>query len=374
MKIMDLSIMEKKNLFLDFSPLSAEKWQEKALKELKGKPLEDVQWQLQSFYRKEDLVGKTTSPNFIRDDNNWEIGEIIEVEDAKTTNTRALDALANGVNAPCFHWSHSPSTSDLELLLAEIEPAYISTHFNISSGTLPLLKSFYEIQHQQGRDTEQLNGSINGQVENGKARIQLLRFAMERLPRFRVLTIDGKDHFTGSENVVNELTALLTQASDALYETQQAEIAPAELAARMQFRVYIGTSYFVELAKLRALRLLWPLLLQGYGIEAELAAAIEVHFAASTQVEDRELNLIRASTQAMSAVLGGADRLNIIAPDAFSGGADPVARRMARNIQHILQMESYFNRVIDPAAGSYYIEMLTDKIARAAWEGFQQLK
>lgn len=373
MKIMDLGMTEKKNLFADFSPLSAEKWQEKALKELKGKPLEDLHWQLQAFYQKEDLKGIEAAPPYtIKDDNNWEIGETIEVDDAKATNARVLDALANGVNAPCFTWSNRPEQWNLDILLASVEPAYISTHFEVPGGTLSLLKSFCQMQKQAGRDPQQWKGSISGQVEQLDERNQLLTYAMEQLPHFKVFTVDGKDLFKGSAQAVAELRALLASASDALYEARQAGFSPADLAARMQFSVYIGTSYFVELAKLRALRLLWPLLLQGYEIADDLPPWIEVRLAPSTQVEDRELNLIRASTQAMSAVLGGADRLRILAPDAFAGTREPMARRVARNIQHILQMESHFNRVIDPAAGSYYIEVLTDKMARAAWQAFQQ--
>lgn len=373
--------MEEKKLFADFSPLSAKKWEEKVLKELKGKSLEDLQClfgeasPLSPYYQQENLSVPHLRPYFNKEANDWGIGEYFSAENDKRANTEALLALSDGINAPCFCWSVLPNDFHLKELFHQIETSFISTHFELPGKRLQLLKTFCEEQQTKGIDTILLRGSINGDISKDDTEgIALLKYAIEKLPRFQVLTVDGKELFGGVENVVSELAELLFKASDLLYLAQKENILPEQTAPRIQFHVYLGTSYFVALAKLRALRILWSLLLKGYGVEADIPAVIAVSFDPDTQVEDRELNLIRASTQAMSAILGGADRLSILPADAFKGEETLFSKRMARNIQHILQMESYFHRVLDPAAGSYYIEELTNKLASEAWKVFQKLE
>ena len=101
--------------------------------------------------------------------------------------------------------------------------------------------------------------------------------------------------------------------------------------------------------------------------------AIEAHFSNTDFVTDPNTNMIRATTQAMSVVLGGVNRLTVLPSDAIEGEPTDFSRRIARNVQHLLTMESFMDRVVDPAKGSYYIEKLTEKIAEAAWSEFQRI-
>jgi methylmalonyl-CoA mutase len=142
----------------------------------------------------------------------------------------------------------------------------------------------------------------------------------------------------------------------------------------LQISISIGKSYFVEIAKLRALRILWNNVLQAYG--ATLAPAeIVVSFTRDSQDENIHTNMIRAATQTMSAVIGGADRIYVLPANAATGvPSDAFTRRIARNVQHLLQLESYFDKVIDPAAGSYYIEKMTELLAQNAWSQFQRME
>ena len=141
--------------------------------------------------------------------------------------------------------------------------------------------------------------------------------------------------------------------------------------SNIQFSIAIGKSYFVEIAKIRALKILWANVLKAYGWEAT-SPSIEAHLSPSCQSDNPYQNMIAATTQAMSAVLGGVDRLTILPANAATEKADDFTRRIARNVQHLLKMEAYFDRVIDPAAGSYYIEQLTEQLAKQAWKVIQQ--
>ncbi|MBK9488574.1 MAG: hypothetical protein IPO07_07135 [Haliscomenobacter sp.] len=128
----------------------------------------------------------------------------------------------------------------------------------------------------------------------------------------------------------------------------------------------------MEIAKLRALRLLWQNVLKAYGVQTS-ALEIAAHFAPASQDEHPNTNLIRAATQAMSAVIGGANQLYVLPSNAsLHESPTPFTRRIARNVQHLLRLESHLDKVIDPAAGSYYIEKLTEELAHKAWAIFQQ--
>ena len=137
----------------------------------------------------------------------------------------------------------------------------------------------------------------------------------------------------------------------------------------------VSTSFFVDIAKLRALRILWANLLDAYGAGDAPLPLLVAHLARETQADDQHTNMIKAGTQSMAAVIGGADRLYVRPADFFNQEpSSSFTRRIARNVQHILKMESHLDRVGDPGAGSYYIEMLTEKLADAAWREFQELE
>jgi methylmalonyl-CoA mutase len=111
----------------------------------------------------------------------------------------------------------------------------------------------------------------------------------------------------------------------------------------------------------------------SYRAENPVMPPIEAQLAPTVQTSDPNYNIIQSTTQAMAAIIGGVDRLTVLPSDAFQGATTDFSRRIARNVQHILKMESYLDWVADPAAGSYFIEKLTLHLAEAAWNSFQQL-
>ena len=194
-----------------------------------------------------------------------------------------------------------------------------------------------------------------------------------------MLSIDGGQFFKGSENVVEELTQTLLAANDYINLLKNNDLNIENINDFIKFNFNIGISYFIEIAKLRAFKLLWANVLDAQGFNnpsnsgsKNLAPTIHAYISPETQVEDVHTNKIRATTQAMSAVLGGVNMLTIAPSDALSAESSDFSRRIARNVQHLLQMESYLDKVADPAAGSFYIEKLTNQIAEAVWQQFQE--
>ena len=142
--------------------------------------------------------------------------------------------------------------------------------------------------------------------------------------------------------------------------------------SQIQFSISINDNYFASIAKIRALKLLWQNVLTAWDKDLVANSPIEVHLTPNSQTEEDNYNKIKATTQAMSAVIGGADRLYIYPSDAFQNeNGTTFSRRIALNVHHLLEQESYLDRVIDPSAGSYFIEELTNRIAEKAWQQFQ---
>lgn len=207
-----------------------------------------------------------------------------------------------------------------------------------------------------------------------QALADMIHQCAESWPGYRVLQINARQYHGGPEEAINELAMTIAKGSEYLHRLQQEGVSPTLANKHLQFGIAISKSYFVEIAKLRALRLLWANVLKAYEAEHSRTQLI-VHFAPETQDEQTNTNIIRASTQAMSAVIGGADRLYVLPSDHIKQeGYSEFSLRIARNLQHLLKMESHMHRVIDPGAGSYYIEKLTDKLAEGAWARFQELE
>ena len=145
----------------------------------------------------------------------------------------------------------------------------------------------------------------------------------------------------------------------------------------MQFLLTAGTNYFFEIAKLRAARLLWSAIVNSYGLPGELASRLKIHVATSRwyqTVFDPHVNLLRCTTEAMSAILGGCDSLSVAPFDKLYKTSDAFSERVARNISVILKEEAYLDKAIDPAAGAYYLENLTKELAEKSWAFLQELE
>ena len=372
-----------------FPPNGKDAWTAQLEKELKGQPLTNLHWEIEPglalapLYTTEDRPTWHEPLQTAHREGRWQVAERIEVEDTAAANALAVEAVRGGADALDLPLRHKPDTRSLQQLLDGVNPALVPLYFGEyyeDKDPLGFLHLFSAYLQQQGIEAHRVQGAIDFDplLDWVEPPIQTLadaiHFCSEHLPRFKCLQLNGRYYFSSPGNTSTELATILAKGAEYLARLQEAGIPAATAQPFIQCSVAIGSSYFLEIAKLRALRLLWAQMLQGFGVQNPQPLTLVVHFAPETQGEDPHTNMIRATTQALSAVIGGADRLHVLPADAYTGQPpSDFTRRIARNVQHLLRLESFLDKTVDPAAGSYYIETLTEQLALKAWDKFVEL-
>ncbi len=398
----------KLNLLADFPPVSTEEWMAKITADLKGADFDKkLVWKtnegfnVRPFYRANDIEGlKTTDllPGefpYVRGtktDNNWLIRQDVKVDDPAEANKKALDLLTKGVTSLGFKLSKKDLGADYIAALLQGIPATVELNFHIcvsrAAELVELLAAYFKAQ---GFDLAALQGSVNFDPMNrmllkGKdleepfitERATALLRAAEALPGYRVIGVNAVSLQDAGAHITQELGYALAWGTQYIEMMDQAGIDPAEAARRVKFKFGVGSNYFMEMAKFRAARMLWALIVDKYlegRPEDVRRAASKMHIHAETTtfnltIFDANVNMLRTQTEAMSAVLAGVDSLTVLPYDTAYKTADDFSERIARNQQLLLKEESHFDKVVDPAAGSYYIETLTEAIAKQAWAIF----
>ncbi len=356
-------------LFSEFPTVSAEEWKNKIIKDLKGRDFEELQWAwsddlvFEPYYTQEDVpILENKMPPTLRKNNDWEIGEdILWNDDLKRSHSILMEALMGGVNAPCIHIQKNMDVEDWNILLKDVELDYISIHFHLSDDVD--VYSFYQNFDAYLQTKEKNISTIKGSILGGE---------FIKGSTLKTLGVDAKPFYKGTENIPEELAKTLQLAID-LIMSANSEDNLEEAFHSVFFSLDIGKSYFPAIAKIRALKILWEKICRGFS-QNYIHPEIEIHFSPSAYTEDKYTNMIRATTMAMATVIGGADRLVILPSDARESEGSPFTKRIARNVQHLLKMESFFDKVHDPASGSYYIEKMTGKIVAKSWEHFLHLE
>jgi len=366
-------------LFSAFKASSKGEWLAKVEKDLKGKPLTSLDWQLNEqlaitpFAHAEDSSRTYQTINNHQTSNQWEIGVKVQVAQIKLANQEALNALKNGATAICFEFKKNPTKAEINILLKDIQLDWISTHFIFQQQAWKrVIEYFLAYLKVQQIDASMLDCSFS--LKKNKFSDSKDTSVFKNLSKAKFLTINARPFYKGKEKVVDELAKAITAGNEVLVMLNNTDLNVADYHKAIQFSIRLGDSYFLNIAKIRALKLLWQQVLMAWSISDEHIPDIEVHLDKTTQTTDENYNKIKATAQAMSAVVGGVKRLYIEPSDIFKNDiGTPFAQRIALNIQHLLQLESYMDRVIDPSAGSYYIEQLTDTLAEAAWKEFQKV-
>ena len=348
--------MEK--LFTEFENTSKSEWLKKVEQDLKDKSLSSLNWQideltLSPFYHSEDF--KSSLNAISREDNTWLITESICVNsNYAQSNKEALMGLKGGCTSLTFALSEMPSKDELDTLLDGVQLEWIYTEFGIGSSSMiefgNLLSDFIS---KNKYDSKKVRGSLNSTLRDNDE-LEILR---KSLPEFQVYNIiSSEDSFT------SELASIL-------YKTQKILNSAASVNTAKAIKINTSTNdnYFGNIGKLRALRLLLENVFSTYGLN-NIAPFIEVKVDPKNALQDKNYSIIQANTQAMAAVIGGADRLSIQSTKETAFG-----KRIARNINHLMLVESYMGRVNDPSAGSYFIEHLTEEICESAWGKFQEM-
>jgi methylmalonyl-CoA mutase len=297
----------------------------------------------------------------------WRIREEIDAINPEQANQDARRAVAAGAEQIAFLNANVQNGSDLGLLLVNLQEVPI--HFqNAGKALLRLLT------------TREKERSASAQLSSGWNPFESPAFAAEILlalpPGFVPFTIDGSGFEESGASAVQEIGFTLAAAIDFLGEMTSRTIEVDRAAAAIEFSFAIGANYFFQIAKLRAFRILWARVQESFGGKQQSVPA-RIHARSSRwnkTIYDPHVNILRATTEAMSAALGGADSISVAAFDECYRAPNEASRRMARNTQIVLKQEALLSRVADAGAGSYYLEFLTDFIARESWKIMQGIE
>lgn len=356
-----------KNLFNDFDAVSAKQWKQKIQADLKGADYNEALItstyegiDIKPFYNREDLEDLETS-SFISD---WKIGETIKATDITTAHELANEALKGGVEA--LHFSNLKSHTDLSAILKNLPKTTVYLDVNDNSLITENLDQniFYNYD-----PINHLNISGNWHSD---MKTDMLLFK-KLTTQTKTLTINGSVYQNAGANMVQQLAYLLAQASEYLHVLHEDISDDKKQKVEIIFEVAIGSHYFFEIAKLRALKQLWNTL----AIEFEFNATCRIHAVPSKRnktIYDYNTNMLRTTTECMSAVLGGADTVFNLPYDNLYHQPNAFGNRIARNQLLILRHESYFDKVKNAADGSYYIETLTTQLAEKALTLFKQIE
>lgn len=376
--------------FTEFPAVTTAEWQARLTRDLKGQDPATLRWPLpdgfalEPFYHREALaalpqpiqpLGHPLTP--------WLNVPTLQVP-ADTNGhlqiAQATDALQKGADGIHFELTTTGSF-DVAHLAATLPLAATFIGYTVAEGPDKLLAGLLTtapgtalrgfLRFSPSGEPEGAEGLL---YQNTLRRCVLLTHAM---PDFRALAINGAYFGNRGSTPTQQVAFSLNTAAALLSELPNAEVSLEEVARAMHVHLAILPTYFQQIAKLRAFRRLWATLLHAFGLPAEVAQRLHIHAATATwtlSTLDAHTNLLRHTTEAMSAVLGGADSLSVAPFDALYAEANDFSARLARNLSIILREESGLGRVQDPAAGSYYIETFTDQLAREAWTTFQRLE
>ena len=376
---------------------------EKITADLKGADFEKkLVWKtnegfkVKPFYRQEDLEGLKTTEGlpgqfpYVRgikkDDNTWLVRQDIQVECPKEANAKALDILNKGIDSLGFKVNAKDLNAEyIETLLNGICAECVELNFSTCQGhTVELAKLLVEYFQKQGYDLTQLQGSVNydpmgkmmtkgKDLSNFAATAKELVDVLAPLPKYRCICVNAVELNNAGSYISQELGYALAWGNEYLNKLIEAGVPATSAAKRIKFTFGISSNYFLEIAKFRAGRMLWANIVNEYKPECECACKMIAHAETSTfnlTLFDAHVNLLRTQTETMSAALAGVNSITVTPFDKTYKTPDDFSERIARNQQLLLKEECHFNKVVDPAAGSYFIENLTVSIAKQAWDLF----
>lgn len=409
-------------LFSDFPAVSTEQWMEKITADLKGADFEKkLVWRtnegfkVKPFYRQEDLEGLKTTEGlpgefpYLRgtkkDDNTWLVRQDIKVECPKEANAKALDILNKGIDSLGFNVKAKDLNAEyIETLLNDICAESVELNFSTCQGhTVALAKLLVEYFGKKGYDLTKLQGSVNydpmgkmmakgKDLSNFVATAKELVEVLAPLPKFRCICVNAIELNNAGSYIAQELGYALAWGNEYLSKLVEAGVPAALAAKKIKFNFGISSNYFLEIAKFRAGRMLWANIVNEYHPQCNrqpectnkaedgtcrCACKMMAHAETSTfnlTLFDAHVNLLRTQTEAMSAALAGVNSMTVTPFNKTYETPDDFSERIARNQQLLLKEEAHLNKVVDPAAGSYYIENLTISIAKQAWDLFLQVE
>ena len=394
----------KDKLFELFPPVSTKEWMDRIAADLKCEDLnEKLIWKAREgfdvmpFYRQEDIENLKyidTLPGqfpYIRGnkciDNSWRIRQNITVTDYRKANEKAHDLMMKGIDSLGFVIADPESINEhnFNILLDGIVPEAVELNF-LSNGKAKEIVSLFNDYIKKSKANPKkvygavetdpigrlmLNGTLCIPVSQGFDYLASVAGLTAPLPNFRAVHIMACNFGNAGCDLVQEIAFGISMGAEYMAQLIHRGIKTETAASKIRFSFSTGPDYFPEIAKVRAARLVWSAVTHGFVPGNIDCSKMEIHCVSgewNKSNSDPYINMLRTQTEAMSAVLGGTDSLTVEPCDIVFRQPDEFSERIARNQQLILKEESYFGKVADPGAGSYYIEKLTYLIAENAWK------
>ena len=402
-------------------------WQKLAEKELRGKSVKELDWitlegiEVKPVYSEEDIKGLEHLGNlpgfepYVRgvkatmySGRPWTIRQYAGYSTAEESNAfykRGLSAGQQGVSVAFDLATHRGYDSDHERVIGDVGKAgvaidsvedmkilfdgipldKISVSMTMNGAVIPVLANFIVAGEEQGHKKLDLSGTIQNDIlkefmvrntyiypPEPSMRIvaDIIEYTSNEMPKFNSISISGYHMQEAGASLVQELAYTLADGKEYAKKAIEKGLDIDAFAGRLSFFFAIGMNFFMEAAKLRAARLLWHRIMTDLGAKNPRSKMLRTHCqtsGVSLQEQDPYNNVIRTAYEAMSAVLGGTQSLHTNALDEAMALPTDFSARIARNTQLILQEETGVSNVVDPLAGSYYVEKLTADLADAAW-------
>lgn len=392
-------------LFSEFPPTPKEKWIEKVNIDLKGadfnkklvwKTLEGLN--IDPFYTLENSDHLNYLKSFqnlnLNQDNpqagprSWVLYEKILVNQERATNKEAQRAFHMGSNGINFI-TKEKAIPDLDQLLNNIHPNINPIKFTIPGNAKPFLESYLQfIDKNEVIERNHIMGGLNfdplmnytlsGILDiKGIEELRECLILTKSINDFKPLTIHGAHFHNSGANSTQEIALVLNAAVEYIERFSSQGASLDDILSGFEFSLAVGTNYFMEIAKIRAFRILFYHILKLYSVSDLNPGNIKIHCESSVwtkTIYDPYVNMLRNTTEAMSAILGGCNSISISPFDEVFSNSTDFSKRISRNISNLLKEESYFDKVSDPAAGSFYIEELTDKLVESGLAIFKEIE
>ena len=413
---------------------SKKEWSDRAQSELRQRPLDDLTWNtiegidVQPVYGPDDVEGLDhlgTLPGeapFTRGVKStmyagrpWTIRQYAGFSTAEESNAfyrKALDAGQQGVSVAFDLATHRgydsdhprvvgdvgkagvaiDSVEDMKILFDGIPLDKVSVSMTMNGAVIPILANFIVAGEEQGHDRSLLSGTIQNDIlkefmvrntyvyppePSMRLVADIIEYTANEMPKFNSISISGYHMQEAGANLVQELAFTLADGREYVRTAIARGMDVDAFAPRLSFFFAIGMNFFMEAAKLRAARLLWSRIMSEFEPKSEKSSMLRTHCqtsGVSLQEQDPYNNVVRTAYEAMAAVLGGTQSLHTNALDEAIALPTEFAARIARNTQLILQEETGVTNVVDPLAGSYYIEKLTADLAEEAWKIIEEVE
>ena len=402
---------KQEKLFTEFPPVTTEQWEEVINADLKGADYQKkLIWRtaegfdVRPYYRAEDLKGikylgsECGQFPYVRGTkccNKWRIHENIHVkaDGIKEANSVALRAIDAGADSIEFYLPGPMQAQQVADLMSGIDLNAIELVF---SGIIcpELIEKVLSVADAKKADPEKFRVffsfdpimwylSLTGefpQDPSGKIYFDFIAGLVRnnaKYPKARFVLVSGDTFHNSGSTIVQELAFTLAAGHEYLAGLMETGLTVDQAAKAMRFSMAVSSNYFMEIAKFRAARILWANIVEAYKPECGCSGKMLAHAVTSRwnmTAYDPYVNMLRGTTEAMSASIAGVHSLEVLPFDAPYESPTEFSSRIARNVQLLLKHESHFDNIVDPAGGSYYIETLTQSIAEQAWKLFIEVE